>query len=171
MKIKLSQEARERFMRRFFSRSKKAKFRTPRERRLMSQKLQRMPDARVYASNHVMINRERVKNYISVLKRNSFLDEIARNHARYMSQQRKVFLELEETNNSSLRECFDPTSLLLINANRGANVRMIQKGFMKSDVSKNKILNARVDMMGVGSSIDSRGRAYVCQIFAGAIEK
>ena len=133
------------------------KIRSLRERRIMQDKLQRMPDTSIFPSSHVVINKERIKHYLPLMKRCGTLDEIARNHAKLMSEEGKVIKNLEIENSEAA---------FGLNVYRGSTIREVQEKFMRCKQTKNNILNKNYDKMGIGTIQDSKRRLYVCQVFA-----
>jgi len=158
-------DTREGVLERFFTDAERKKFRSPRERRAMAEKLQDMPDTRLYASNHVMINKKRVLHNLPLLQRSNVLDEIARKHATSMAEQEKVISNLDAENISILKREMDSSFAYALNVSSGSAIREVQKNFMKSSIPKKNILSTEVDLMGVGSAYDLKGKVYVCQIF------
>lgn len=166
-KVESEWKSREGVLKRFFTPSERKQFRTPREERIMSEKLRLMPDTRMYASSHVMINKHRVSHYLPELERSGYLDEIATNHAKKMSEKGNTILSLDERNIAMLQQNFDPQSRFSLNVSSGSSIREIQKRFMKFRTPRSNILSPNINMMGVGSAVDSKNNTYVCQLFVG----
>ena len=141
-------------------------FRSPKEKRIMSEKLQRMPDTSIFPSLHVIINKERTKNYLPLLKRCGVLDAFARHHASSMSKERTLIKKMDENYLIKLQQKIDLKGSFGLNVDRGLTIRAIQENFMRSNTSKSNILSKDYDMMGVGTAFDSKGKLYICQIFA-----
>ena len=158
-------DSREKLMRKFLTPSQTGKFRAPRERNAIALKLQSLPDAETYASNHVMINRERVIFGLPQLNRSSVLDEIAQSHAKSMAKEKQIIFRLDEENLFRLRLEFDSRTAFALNVSCGENVREVYGSFMKSSVPRSNILNSDIEIMGVGSALDSDDCSFVCQIF------
>lgn len=160
-------DSREGVLKRFFTPSERKQFRSPREQRLISEKLSKMPDTKKFASSHVMINKHRVLNYLPELERCGYLDEIASNHAKKMAEQRETILDLDEFNIALLQQNFDASCLFSLNVSSGSDMREVLRKFMKSATPRSNILSPHINMMGVGSAFDFKGCVYVCQVFVG----
>jgi len=146
--------------------SKEKKFRTPRERRIQSEKLRSIPNDDAFMSNHVMINRDRTKHYRHQLTRSKELDEIARKHVNIILEENgKIAPDLNEENRSLLHQYLGDSCRFAINVDNGPSIRKIHDKFMKKGKFKQNILNADFDCMGVGSVRDLNGLVHICQIF------
>ena len=145
----------------------KKQFQTPLQRRLMAEKLSRTPISLQYFSSHVMINKERTLYQLPHMKRNSELDEIARNQSQLMASKGHVLSQLEQENSLRLRNLFPYSTEFAMNVSRGSNIRHIHENFMQSTEPRRNILNRELNVMGVGSSVDENRHSYCCQIFVG----
>jgi len=149
-------------------RKKSRKFRTPRQRRILEEKLQSMPDTTFFASNHVMINKERVQNDLPFLERKGSLDEVALEHANLMVSKGKVLKNLKEHNVLKLVEKRESPYApeIGINVYHGRSIQKSHDELMKRKKPKKNILSKQFDSMGFASKKDSNGKLYICQIFA-----
>jgi len=121
-----------------------------------------------FASLHVLLNQERVSRGIMPLHRSIELDELASNHARYMSEHQ----DLVHSNASDLMAKVvkvGPCRRLGENVQRGKSTKHIHKKMMKSSImaDKNNVLDRRYVSFGVGIGTSDNDGVYVCQIFRG----
>jgi hypothetical protein len=118
-----------------------------------------------YASNHVMINSERVRGGIAPLTRMPHMDELARKRASAMAER------------SRLDHCTDPTDLreqmgtklagrrIGENVALGSDLRSMHRSMMACTADRNNILDRRYLYMGIGTAKGGDGTLYLCQIF------
>ena len=140
---------------------KTKKFQTPRQKRVILETIDNMPETRFYSSNHVMINKERVLHCLPKLSRCQELDEIARNHAILMLESKKTIPELDRTYN-----CKSGQDLTIgLNVAYGKKIRDLQRCLMNKKCEKKNILNEEFKRMGVATAQDDKGYIYLCQIF------
>jgi len=106
-----------------------------------------------FASNHVLINRERMKRGLRPLTRNVPMDQMARKCAETMA---------ESTGLQHL-----PTTYVG-NVLRGENIRMIHRSTMlqKQGRERQNILNPYFQDFGVGTCKGKDGMLYMCQLFS-----
>jgi hypothetical protein len=116
-----------------------------------------------YANNHVMINVERVKRYVSPLMRVPSLDELAKEQAILMAASK----ELSRSDPVGLGDRIrDRSRRLGVNVVSGSNLHDIHSKMMKKSLADmNNILDRRFVSMGVGTAKSADGKLYVCQIF------
>jgi len=145
--------------------SEEKKFRTPRERRIMNDELRKMPSLSGFRSNHLMVNRERVMNYLPQLRRCSHLDNIARVHAIEMAEEGKILKHLSSKTLLRLQENGYPKALVVMNAGRSSSILDAQNKFMNSKISRSNILDPKLKRIGFGCENDEKGRVYSCQMF------
>jgi uncharacterized protein YkwD len=146
------------------------------DRKLLSKILKRarsLPtESGKYASNHVMINTERVKRSIPPLSRHRSLDAMAREHADAMASANQLF-HIEDPaalQERILCEGLGPDQVcgrIGENTSRGKTLVQIHDSMMASMAERNNILDKRFYSMGVGASRADNGTLYLCQIFSG----
>jgi hypothetical protein len=117
----------------------------------------------VYVSNHVMINNERTKQFIPPLKRMPDMDELAREQAKLMATDNRLY----HRDTADLTEKLGQQCGCRIgeNATRGSNLRAIHKAMMYSLADRNNIVDRRFTCMGVGTAKAADGTLYLCQLF------
>jgi len=110
-----------------------------------------------FASNHVLINRERMKRGLRPLTRNVPMDELARKCAETMAE------------SSGLQAL--PTTYVG-NVLRGENIRAIHRSTMlqKQGRERANILNPYFQDFGVGTCKGKDGMLYMCQLFSERLE-
>lgn len=128
------------------------------------QRSRQLPDTWYYSSNHVMVNRERLKSVMAPLTRMSELDAIARGHAEAMATSDKLF----HSDPDSLQSQFNrPSRRMGENVAVGANIRDIHKKMMTTASDKHNILHRCYTHMGMATVKGSDGQLYLCQVFRG----
>lgn len=125
----------------------------------------KLPGTWYYSSNHVMVNKERVKRKISPLIRRAELDELARAHAETMAAQNTLY----HSNPTELvQKIGRPSRRLGENVSFGESIRDMHKDMMNTNgADKNNILDRRYLTMGMGTARGPNGGLYMCQIFRG----
>eukprot|EP00535_Pseudo-nitzschia_heimii_P000191 CAMPEP_0197184870 /NCGR_PEP_ID=MMETSP1423-20130617/10750_1 /TAXON_ID=476441 /ORGANISM="Pseudo-nitzschia heimii, Strain UNC1101" /LENGTH=551 /DNA_ID=CAMNT_0042635801 /DNA_START=327 /DNA_END=1982 /DNA_ORIENTATION=- len=110
-----------------------------------------------FASNHVLINRERMKRGLRPLTRNVPMDQLARKVAETMAE-------------SSGLEALPTT--YVGNVLRGENIRAIHRSTMlqKQGRERANILNPYFQDFGVGTCKGKDGMLYMCQLFSERLE-
>jgi len=110
-----------------------------------------------FASNHVLVNRERMKRGLRPLTRNIAMDELARGVAQTMS---------ENEGKTSLPATY------VGNVLRGESIRAIHRAVMVNKEGRERlnILNPYFQDFGVGTSKGKDGMLYICQLFSERIE-
>lgn len=126
---------------------------TPLQKRLVQERIQKMPTISYFASNHIMINRDRVKCGIKELKRSASLDELARNHASSISE--------EDINHEYANE----GRIFAQNIGSGPNIEKIHKKLLKSKEARSNLLDERFKLFGTGSCRRD-GQLFLCQVFS-----
>jgi uncharacterized protein YkwD len=166
-------------------------FNEPDDKKLLLQiikKAKNLPmDSGKYASNHIMINSERIKRSIPPLTRDHLLDEIARDHATSMANISTLFhiddpLSIQErivknatlsststTSPSLSSSCRIDQTCGRIGENtfKGKTLVEIHDSMMASLGERNNILDKRFSHMGMGSARAVNGTLYLCQVFTG----
>ncbi|MGK3734584.1 MAG: hypothetical protein ACI8RD_006516 [Bacillariaceae sp.] len=124
-----------------------------------------------YASNHIMINAERLKRNIPPLRRERHMDQIAREQAQLMAEERKLFqidtptdLQNRLIIHTDVDLSFQRTGM---NIGRGKSISEIHKFMMAALAERNNIHDKRFFTMGMGTARAENGVLYLCQIFGG----
>lgn len=110
-----------------------------------------------FASNHVLINRERMKRGLRPLTRNIAMDEQARKSAEAMA------------NSNGL----NPLQTTYVgNVLRGESIRSIHRSTMqqKQGRERKNLLNPYFQDFGVGTAKGEDGMLYMCQLFSERLE-
>merc|ERR1712166_523008 len=110
-----------------------------------------------FASNHVLINRERMKRGLRPLSRNVAMDVLARKSAEAMSESNGL---------NPLRTTY------VGNVLRGESIRSIHRSTMlkKEGRERGNLLNPYFQDFGVGTSKGEDGMLYMCQLFSERLE-
>ena len=126
-----------------------------------------------FGSNHVLINKERVKRDVMPLKRDQALDEIALSHAKAMAEQENLFHSNADVTITETWKKSGPCRLI------GENVTKQGKGtkyltrramavlFANSGSDRKNILDPRFQYLGIGTQMSVNGTLYICQLFKG----
>lgn len=110
-----------------------------------------------FASNHVLVNRERMKRGLRPLTRNIAMDELARENAKRMAQTGGV----------------TPIPATYVgNVLRGESIRAIHRAIMQNKEGRERanLLNPYFQDFGVGTSKSEDGMLYICQLFSERLE-
>lgn len=110
-----------------------------------------------FASNHVLINRERMKRGLRPLTRNIAMDELARKSAESMA-----------TSNG-----LNPLKTTYVgNVLRGESIRAIHRSIMQQKQGRERanLLNPYYQEFGVGTCKGEDGQLYMCQLFSERLE-
>lgn len=126
---------------------------------------QNLPGTDYYASNHILVNKERTKRLTPPLIRRSKLDELAREHAMAMAAKDAL---MHSDPDKLLQKVGQPSRRLGENVAYGRSIREIHTMMMKEKGSdKNNIVDRRFVTMGMGTAPGPDGGLYMCQIFRG----
>jgi len=110
-----------------------------------------------FASNHVLVNRERMKRGLRPLTRNIAMDDLARKSAEAMAESNGL----------------NPLPTTYVgNVLRGETIRTIHRSTMlqKQGRERANILNPYFQDFGVGTCKGSDGQLYMCQLFSERLE-
>eukprot|EP00934_Nitzschia_sp_Nitz4_P002482 Nitzschia sp. Nitz4//scaffold1_size375055//48727//50523//NITZ4_000220-RA/size375055-processed-gene-0.411-mRNA-1//-1//CDS//3329540877//2472//frame0 len=110
-----------------------------------------------FASNHVLINRERMKRGLRPLTRNIAMDELARSNAERMATSGGVA----------------PIQATYVgNVLRGESIRAIHRATMQNREGRERanLLNPYFQEFGVGTFKSEDGMLYICQLFSERLE-
>jgi uncharacterized protein YkwD len=110
-----------------------------------------------FASNHVLVNRERMKRGLRPLTRNISMDEMARKSAQAMAESNGL---------NSLKTTY------VGNVLRGESIRSIHRSTMQQKQGRERanLLNPYFQEFGVGTCKGSDGMLYMCQLFSEQLE-
>lgn len=110
-----------------------------------------------FASNHVLVNRERMKRGLRPLTRNIAMDTLARESAEAMAK---------STGTAPLRTTY------VGNVLRGESIRAVHRAVMlnKQGRERANMLNPYFQDFGVGTAKGKDGMLYVCQLFSERLE-
>lgn len=127
-----------------------------------------------YASNHVMINAERTKRNIPPMRRERHMDQIAREQAKLMTEEKKLFHintpnDLQNRLKEKDKEHHElPTFQRMgMNIGRGKTITEVHRFMMAALAERNNIQDKRFFAMGMGTHRAENGVLYMCQIFGG----
>lgn len=124
----------------------------------------RLPGTWYFASNHIMVNKERTERMVAPLVRLKELDEIARDHAEDMASKRTLF----HSDPHEIRAKFNRTSRRFgENVGRGVSIKAIHEAMMMIRSDRNNILDRRYTNFGMATARGSDGLLYMCQVFRG----
>jgi uncharacterized protein YkwD len=123
----------------------------------------KLPGTDYYSSNHILVNKERIKRLMPPLIRRSKLDELAREHAMAMAAKDAL---LHSDPDALMQKVGRPSRRLGENVAYGRSIREIHTMMMKEKGSdKNNLLDRRFLTMGMGTARGPDGGLYMCQIF------
>jgi hypothetical protein len=123
-----------------------------------------LPGTSHYASNHIMVNKERTKRVTAPLVRLHELDELARRQAQRMADQSELFHSFPGEIQMNFHR---PSRRFGENVARGVSIHDIHNEMMRNRADRNNILDRRFTNMGMGSARGLDGNLYLCQIFRG----
>ena len=110
-----------------------------------------------FASNHVLINRERMKRGLRPLTRDIAMDDLARKSAQQMADSNGL----------------NPLKTTYVgNVLRGESIRAIHRSIMQQKQGRERanLLNPYYQDFGVGTAKGSDGQLYMCQLFSERLE-
>ena len=127
-----------------------------------------------YASIHVMVNVERAKRNIPPLRRERYMDQIAREQAKIMAEEQNLFHIDNPTMLKNRLKGLDRESQELpdfvrmgTNIGRGKDIAEAHRFMMAALAERNNIQDKRFFYMGMGTSTAENGQIYMCMIFGG----
>lgn len=127
-----------------------------------------------YANNHIMVNHERTKRNIPPLRRERHMDQIAREHAKLMAEEKQLFLmdnpyELRDRLAEKDRVSIELPAFerLGMNLGRGKDIAEAHRFMMAALAERNNIYDKRFFYMGMGTFTAENGVLYICQVFGG----
>jgi hypothetical protein len=124
-----------------------------------------LPGMSMYASNHIMVNQERVSRLTAPLSRLQELDECAREQAEEMAAQQRLF----HCDPAEVQDFLENRTCRRLGENvaRGCCLHDIHKAMMQNISDRNNILDRRFCNFGMASVRGEDGLLYVCQLFRG----
>jgi uncharacterized protein YkwD len=110
-----------------------------------------------FASNHVLVNRERMKRGLRPLTRNIAMDTLARDNAQAMADS---------------AGCSPLKTTYVGNVLRGESIRAVHRATMLNREGRERanLLNPYFQDFGVGTAKGEDGMLYVCQLFSERLE-
>jgi len=122
-----------------------------------------LPGTWYYSSNHILVNKERVKRNIPALIRRIELDALARERAEKMAKDGSVV----HGNPDECQFRIQPCRRFGENVACGTTIRDIHTAMVKNDADRNNMIDRRYSNMGMGTARGKDGTLYLCQIFKG----
>lgn len=126
----------------------------------------RLPGTSHFASNHIMVNKERTKRTVPALKRSPQLDAVARWHAETMAKNEKVKHSDPKELQSKLEES-GRYAYLGENVHSGCSIRSIHREMVDTVGDVRNMTDRRYTEMGMATAVSKSGELYLCQIFRG----
>jgi uncharacterized protein YkwD len=123
----------------------------------------RLPGTWYYSSNHILVNKERIKRNIHAITRLIELDALARERAEKMATECKI----QHGDPEDIQIRLHPCRRFGENVASGSCIRDIHKGMVQNDADRNNMLDRRYSYMGMGTAKGEDGILYLCQIFKG----
>ena len=130
----------------------------PEERKI---RMKELPDTSCFSSNHILVNKERIRHGRDPLVRCRHLDAIAKKHAQQMADAQEL---LEHPICSAT---------MAENVQRGPSIRLIHQFIMMgvSDEERDNVLSERFSRFGMGTAPGDDGMIYMSQIFQASAAK
>jgi len=127
-----------------------------------------------YASIHIMVNAVRVKRNIPPMRRERCMDQIAREQAKLMAEEKKLF-HIDNPNDLTNRlKAMDSKSNELpnyerlgTNVGRGNSVIEVHRFMLAALAERSNIQDKRFFAMGMGTYKADNNVLYMCQVFGG----
>lgn len=126
----------------------------------------RLPRTAHFASNHIMVNKERTRRTIPALKRSMELDAVARWHAEAMASEGAVRHSIPRELQSKLEE-HGTYAYLGENVHSGDSIRSMHTDMIDTVGDLRNMTDRRYKEMGMATASSSSGELYMCQIFLG----
>jgi hypothetical protein len=127
-----------------------------------------------YASIHIMVNAARAKRNIPPMRRERYMDQIAREQAKLMAEEKKIF-HIDSPNDlrNRLKEMDRESNELPnyermgTNVGRGKSIAEVHSFMIAALAERNNIQDKRFFAMGMGTYTAENGMLYMCQVFGG----
>jgi hypothetical protein len=127
-----------------------------------------------YASIHIMVNAVRAKRNIPPMRRERYMDQIAREQAKLMAEEKKLF-HIDNPNDLRNRlKAMDSESNELpnyerlgTNVGRGKSVAEVHRFMLAALAERSNIQDKRFFAMGMGTYTADNDVLYMCQVFGG----
>lgn len=126
-------------------------------------KQRELPGTWYYSSNHIMVNKERIKRSIPALTRRIELDTLARERAATMANLGSI----KHGRPDDIQFQIGPCRRFGENVACGNSIREIHNDMVKNEADRNNMLDRRYSYMGMGTAKGEDGKLYFCQIFKG----
>jgi hypothetical protein len=123
----------------------------------------RLPGTWYYSSNHILVNKERIKHNIHALTRRIELDALARERAEKMANE----CTIQHSDPEDIKTRLHPCRRFGENVASGSSIRDIHKGMIRNDADRNNMLDRRYSYFGMGTAKGEDGTLYLCQLFKG----
>mmetsp|Transcript_29636 Transcript_29636/g.48905 ORF Transcript_29636/g.48905 Transcript_29636/m.48905 type:complete len:292 (-) Transcript_29636:71-946(-) len=130
---------------------------------LLMKKDRQLPGTWYYSSNHILVNKERIKRNAIALTRRVELDALATERAQKMAQDEAVQHGVPE----DIQFRLHPVRRFGENVASGASIRDIHKDMIQNAADLNNMVDRRYTHMGMGTAKSEDGTLYLCQIFKG----
>jgi uncharacterized protein YkwD len=136
---------------------------TPSSKLPSSGKRQPVPSTDYYSSNHVLVNRERVRRNVEPLQRCRYLDDLASFHAQEMAERLEVF------HSGGLDECQSRLKSRWVgeNVQCGTDIRSMHhiSMNMRGHSNRTNLLSRYLNQFGMGTAKGADGLLYMAQLF------
>ena len=129
----------------------------------MMAKQRQLPGTWYYSSNHILVNKERIKRNIPALTRRIELDALARERAEKMARLGTI----DHGRPEEIQFRIQPCRRFGENVACGSSIREIHCDMVKNAADLNNMLDRRYSYMGMGTAKGENGALYFCQIFKG----
>lgn len=126
----------------------------------------------LFASNHVMVNRSRIRDGKKPLTRSIELDDLAHEHAMIMASKGSVFHSAESF--TELQNRLGTQSDVGENVHRGDSIKHIHDLIEWNPtcrMSKKNMLSSAFTEFGMGTALGDDGQLYLCQLYRAGNEK
>ena len=133
-------------------------------RNLLAGSSTQLPSPGYFSSNHVLVNRERLRVARAPLRRDARLDALARQHAVHMADGQRVTSSVATV--AALQVKLRAT-LVGENTLRGDSVRAMHAEMMADPQPRNNLLASGFATFGMGTAKGRDGKLYLVQLFAG----
>lgn len=123
----------------------------------------KLPGTWYYSSNHILVNKERIKRNIPALTRRIELDALARERAEVMAGQ----VSIHHAKPEDVMFRIQPCRRFGENVACGRSIREMHMEMIKNEADLNNMIDRRYSYFGMGTAVGKDGALYICQIFKG----